>query len=231
MTRVLIMEDHVRTAQLIGMYFERDGYEIAIAPDGRAGIQEARRLRPDLAIVDLMMPEVDGLDVCRVLRAESTMAIIVVTARTEEADTLLALDLGADDYVTKPFRPRELVARARAVLRRRGTPEPAPVELLRFDGLEIDVRRHAVRVSGAERRLTPREFALLAALAREPGKVFSRLELLDTAFGFDYDGLDRTIDTHIRNLRRKVEADPERPRYVQTVYGVGYRFQEGLDVS
>jgi DNA-binding response OmpR family regulator len=231
MTRVLVMEDHPRTAQLIRMYFEREGYDVTIAGNGRAGIDEARRLRPELAIIDLMMPEVDGLDVCRILRAESSLAMIVVTARTDESDTLLALDLGADDYVTKPFRPRELVARARAVLRRKGQPEPAPIERLEFAGLEIDLRRHCVRVDGTERRLTPREFALLATLAREPGKVFSRLELLDQAFGFDYEGLDRTIDTHVRNLRRKVEANPEQPRYVQTVYGVGYRFSEGLETQ
>jgi DNA-binding response OmpR family regulator len=226
MTRVLVMEDHDRTAQLIRMYFEREGYEVSVVADGRRGIDEARRLKPELAIIDLMMPVVEGLDVCRILRAESSLAMIVVTARNDEADTLLALDLGADDYVTKPFRPRELVARARAVLRRKGQSEPEPIEQLTFEGLEVDLRRHVVRVHGVEARLTPREFALLAAMAKEPGKVFSRLELVDRAFGFDYDALDRTVDTHIRNLRRKVELDPEAPAYIETVYGVGYRFKE-----
>ncbi len=225
------MEDHQRTAQLIRMYFEREGYEVSVVGDGRRGIDEARRLKPELAIIDLMMPLVEGLDVCRILRAESSLAMIVVTARNDESDTLLALDLGADDYVTKPFRPRELVARARAVLRRKGQSEPEPLDRLHFEGLEVDLRRHLVRARGTEAKLTPREFALLAALAKEPGKVFSRLELVDRAFGFDYDALDRTVDTHIRNLRRKVEPDPEQPVYIETVYGVGYRFKEGLDVS
>jgi DNA-binding response OmpR family regulator len=229
--RVMVAEDDAKAAELMRLYFERDGYAVAVVHNGRDAIDEARRRRPDLVILDLMLPGVDGLDVCRVLRAESAVPIIVVTARTAEADTLLALDLGADDYLTKPVRPRELVARARAVLRRAGALPGESEETLRFPDLEIDMRRHEVRRGGERVHITPREFQILATLAREPGKVFTRFQLVDLAFGFTWDGFERTVDTHVRNLRRKLEHDPANPAIVETVYGVGYRFAEAAQCA
>jgi DNA-binding response OmpR family regulator len=176
-----------------------------------------------------MLPEMDGFDVCRILRDESDIGVILVTARTEEADALRALDLGADDYVTKPFRPRELVARVRAVLRRKNGAEPVDETEIRIGELIIDGRRHEVRVGSANAGVTRKEFQLLLTLAREPGKAFTRLQLLEKAFGFNYEGLERTVDAHVRNLRKKIERDAEQPHYIETVYGVGYRFAENLD--
>ena len=228
---VLIVEDDSKTAELIRLYLDRDGYPVMVARNGREGLELARRHPIGLVLLDVMMPEMDGLDVCRILRDESEVGIILVTARTDEVDTLLALDLGADDYVTKPFRPRELVARVRAVLRRKGTAEvPEPCEL-RFGRLAIDGRRHEVRLDGRDARVTRKEFQILVTLAREPGKAFSRLELLEKAFGYNYEGLERTVDAHVRNLRKKIERDAERPEYIETVYGVGYRFAEHLDAT
>ncbi|MGE3073493.1 MAG: response regulator [Dehalococcoidia bacterium] len=228
---VLIVEDDAKTAELIRLYLDRDGYPVTVARNGREGIELARRNDLGIILLDVMMPELDGLEVCRILREESDVGIILVTARTDEADTLRALDLGADDYVTKPFRPRELVARVRAVLRRKGTNEVAEDCELAFGQLVIDGRRHEVRIDGRNARVTRKEFQLLLAMAREPGKAFTRLELLETAFGYNYEGLERTIDAHIRNLRKKIERDAERPAFIETVYGVGYRFAEYRDDS
>ncbi len=228
---VLVIEDDANTAALVRLYLEREGYPVLTASNGREGIDVARRKPVGLVVLDVMLPEVDGFDVCRVLRAESDVPIIMVTARTAEADTLLALDLGADDYVTKPFRPSELVARVRAILRRRAPEEPSDGDTLRFDELEIDARRHEVRLRGTTVAITRRELQLLLTMARDPGRAFTRLQLLDRAFGVAYEGLERTIDSHVRNLRKKIEDDPESPRYVQTVYGVGYRFAEDHHAS
>jgi len=228
---VLIVEDDSKTAELIRLYLDRDGYPVTVARNGREGLELARRNNLGLVLLDVMMPELDGLEVCRILREESDVGIILVTARTDEVDTLRALDLGADDYVTKPFRPRELVARVRAVLRRKGTNElPEDCELS-FGGLSIDGRRHEVRLEGRDAHVTRKEFQLLVTMAKEPGKAFSRLELLEKAFGYNYEGLERTIDAHVRNLRKKIESDAERPIYIETVYGVGYRFAEYRDAS
>ena len=226
---VLIVEDDSKTAELIRLYLDRDGYPVTVARNGREGLELARRNNLGLVLLDVMMPELDGLEVCRILREESDVGIILVTARTDEVDTLRALDLGADDYVTKPFRPRELVARVRAVLRRKGTNELPEVCELAFGHLSIDGRRHEVRVDGRDARVTRKEFQLLLTMAKEPGKAFSRLELLEKAFGYNYEGLERTIDAHIRNLRKKIERDAERPAFIETVYGVGYRFAEYRD--
>jgi DNA-binding response OmpR family regulator len=225
---VLVVEDDAKTAELIRLYLDRDGYPVTVARNGREGLEMARRHSIALVLLDLMMPEIDGLEVCRRLRDESDVGIILVTARTDEMGTLLALDLGADDYVTKPFRPRELVARVRAVLRRKNPETAGPFEL-RFGELVIDGRRHEVRVSDRNTGVTRKEFQLLHVLASEPGKAFTRLELLETAFGFNYEGLERTIDAHIRNLRKKIEPDPDKPVYIETVYGLGYRFAEHVD--
>lgn len=227
---VLVVEDDPKTAELIRLYLDRDGYPVMVARNGREGLEFARRHPIGVVLLDVMLPEMDGFDVCRLLRAESDMGIILVTARTEEVDTLRALDLGADDYVTKPFRPRELVARVRAVLRRKGVNGHAvEARVLEFRELVIDERRHEVRLGGQDAGVTKKEFQLLVTLAGEPGKAFSRLELVEKAFGFNYEGLERTVDAHIRNLRKKIERDPSRPVYIETVYGLGYRFAEHLN--
>ena len=223
---VLVVEDDPKTAELIRLYLDREGYPVMVAKSGREALDLARRHRVEIVLLDVMLPEMDGMDVCRVLRGESDVGIILVTARTDEATTLLALDLGADDYVTKPFRPRELVARVRAVLRRRGGAEEPPARTLEFGDLVIDTRRHEVRLCGCDTGLTPKEYQLLFTLANDAGKAFTRLELVEEAFGFTYEGLERTIDAHIRNLRKKIEPRDEGAQYIETVYGVGYRFRE-----
>jgi len=203
------------------------------AYDGVKALELARQREPDLILLDLMLPEIDGLDVCRILQAESKIPIIMLTARSTDDDKLIGLELGADDYVTKPFNPREVLARVRAVLRRAGNAgesgigpgAPGAVEM-RFGDLVINPRSHEVRMGDEMVNLTPTEFRLLDVLASEPGKVFTRLELLDCVFGQYYEGLDRTIDVHVKNLRRKIEPNPKKPLYIQTIYGVGYKFND-----
>ncbi len=229
--KILVVDDDSKTVELIKLYLEKDGYQVLAAYDGRQALELARQKQPDLIVLDLMLPQVDGLDVCRVLRSESKIPIIMLTAQTTEEDKLLGLDLGADDYVTKPFSPRELLARVRAVLRRVSEMEGDGPPAVRLDGLTVDFVRHKVEVRGEEIRLTPTEFRLLETLAREPGRAFSRLELLNRVFGWDYEGLERTVDVHVMNLRKKIEPDPSQPTYVETVYGVGYRFAEPPDDS
>jgi DNA-binding response OmpR family regulator len=229
--KILVVDDDTKTAELIRLYLEKDGYRVLLAGDGRQALDLARQRGPDLIVLDLMLPQVDGLDVCRILRAESRVPIIMLTARTTEGDKLLGLDLGADDYVTKPFSPREVVARVRAVLRRVGAPGEEAPPVLRSGNLAIDFARREARLGGGLLHLTPKEFKLLETLARTPGRAFSRLELLERVFGFDYEGLERTVDVHVMNLRKKIEPDPTQPTYVQTVFGVGYRFAGGDDVA
>ncbi len=224
MARILVAEDDERQARVLQAYLEREGHHVVTVGDGRAALDEARRLTPDLVVLDVMMPRVDGLDVCRVLRTDSDLPIIMVTARSTEDDMLLGLDLGADDYITKPYSPRELTTRIRAVLRRTGVSNAN--EVAGVGELTIDSVRHEVRVGGSEIELTPREFGLLAALAAEPGRAFTRRELLDNAVGFDHYALERTVDMHLLNLRKKIEADPKNPRYVLTVKGRGYRLAD-----
>jgi len=226
---ILVVDDDRKTVDLIRLYLEKDGYRVLVAYDGRRALDIARNHRLGLIILDLMLPQVNGLDVCGELRAESNVPIIMLTAKSTEDDKLLGLDLGADDYVTKPFSPRELVARVRAVLRRGMAEEMTGLELILFDGLEVDFVRHEARVEGSPVHLTPKEFTILEILIKQPGRVFSRLELLELAFGFDYQGFERTVDVHVMNLRKKIEVDPARPRYVQTVYGVGYKFEDGAN--
>lgn len=227
--KILVVDDDKKTVDLIKLYLEKDGYQVLTAYDGLQALELARQKRPDLIVLDLMLPQVDGLDICRTLRVrgESKVPIIMLTARTTEEDKLLGLDLGADDYVTKPFSPRELLARVRAVLRRVAEAEDKGPSQLRYDDLVVDLVRHEVRLGQAPVHLTPREFKLLETLAREPGRAFTRLELLDAVFGFDYEGLERTVDVHVMNLRKKIEPEPDQPRYVITVPGVGYRFEGG----
>jgi DNA-binding response OmpR family regulator len=226
---ILVVEDDLKTVDLIRLYLEKDGYRVLVAYDGYRAIDIARNSRPGLIILDLMLPKIDGLDVCRILRAENNIPIIMLTAKTTEEDKLAGLDLGADDYVTKPFSPRELVARVRAVLRRGMTEEPGP-EQIQYGGLQVDFVRHEAQVEGSSVHLTPKEFILLEIMIKQPGRVFSRLELLELAFGFDYQGFERTVDVHVMNLRKKIETDPAQPRYIQTVYGIGYKFEDGVSV-
>lgn len=224
--KILVVDDDKKTLELIKLYLEKDGYRVLMASDGRQALELARQKQPDLLILDLMLPGVDGLDVCRIMRAESRVPIIMLTARTTEDDKLLGLDLGADDYVTKPFSPRELVARVRAVLRRTGEMSTPGASIIRCGDLAVDFLSHEVRIRGELVRLTPKEFKLLEIMAKQPGRAFTRNELLELVFGFDYEGLERTVDVHIMNLRKKIEPDPVRPAYIQTVYGLGYKFIE-----
>ena len=222
---ILVVDDEPKIVKLAQDYLERSGFCVLTAADGPTALAVARRDRPDLIVLDLNLPGMDGLDVCRALRCESSVPIIMLTARVEETDRLIGLELGADDYVIKPFSPRELVARVRAVLRRvrGGVHQPGVV---RVGDLEIDLLGHRVTCAGEPIRLTRTEFNLLAVLAQHPGQTFTRAQLLDRLHGVAYDGFDRSVDAHIKNLRRKLEANPVEPRYVLTVYGVGYRFSD-----
>jgi DNA-binding response OmpR family regulator len=223
--RILVADDDPKHAQLIRLYLEREGHQVLTVGDGRAALDQARARRPDVVILDIMMPLVDGLDVCRILRAESDEAILLVTARSSENDMLLGLDIGADDYLSKPVSPRELTARVRVLLRRtRSSGQQSAI--LRVGGLEVDSGRFEVRVDGVPVNLTAKEFGIVELLAGEPGRVFTRGQIIDKTFGFEHDVSERTVDAHVVNLRRKIEADPAEPRYVQTVYGRGYRMAE-----
>jgi two-component system alkaline phosphatase synthesis response regulator PhoP len=222
---ILVIDDEPKIVKQARDYLERVGFQVLAAADGKTALAMARHERPDLVVLDLNLPQIDGLDVCRALRRESDVPIIMLTARVEETDRLIGLELGADDYVIKPFSPRELVARVRAVLRRvrGGVHQPG---LIRVGELEIDVHGHRVTCAGEAVHLTRTEFNLLVTLAQHPGQAFSRAQLLDRVHGVRYDGFDRSIDAHIKNLRRKLEPDPVEPRYVLTVYGVGYKFTD-----
>ncbi len=214
--KVLVVEDDPKIRSTVELYLQREGYDVATAEDGVRALEVARDAKPHLVILDLMLPRLDGLAVCRALRASGEAAIIMVTARTTEDDKLTGLDLGADDYVTKPFSPRELMARVRAVLRR-----VAGEDVIESNGLAIDRVRLEIRVDGEAVNATPTEFRILETLARAAGRTFTRQELVERALGEDYDGLDRTVDVHIMNLRRKLG---EAGKAIVTVFGVGYRF-------
>ncbi len=222
--RVLVVDDDAKTVELVKLYLNRDGYKVEVAYDGVEALRLAREVRPDLIVLDLMLPGFDGLQVCRTLRQESDVPIIMLTARTTEEDKLKGLGLGADDYVTKPFSPRELAARVRAVLRRLPDEslERGPQEA-KVGDLTVHFLRHEVLYKGRLLELTPVEFKLLGVLVREPGRTFSRGQLIEKVLGYDFDGFDRTIDVHILNLRRKLELDPSHPQLIKTVYGAGYK--------
>jgi two-component system alkaline phosphatase synthesis response regulator PhoP len=224
---ILVVDDEAQIVKLARDYLEHAGFRVLSAADGPAALAAARRERPDLIVLDLMLPGLDGLDVTRSLRRDSDLPIIMLTARVDETDRLIGLELGADDYITKPFSPRELVARVRTVLRRtHGT--PAQPGLLRAADLEIDLEGHRLSRAGTAVKLSRIEFNLLSILAQHPGQIFTRAQLLDRLHGIIFDGYDRSIDAHIKNLRRKLEADPAEPRYVLTVYGIGYKFNDEL---
>ena len=223
--RILIVDDDREIVRLLRTYLERERYAVSVAYDGETALHALRQESPALVLLDLMLPDRDGWDITRTVRGDEKLAgtlIIMLTARVEDTDKIIGLELGADDYVTKPFNPREVVARVRALLRRTQRAGPRAAALTVGD-LQMDVERRNMQVRGKTVELTPTEFSLLKTLMENPGYVFTRSELMDKALGYDYDGVDRMLDSHIKNLRRKIEVDPHNPKRVQTVYGVGYR--------
>lgn len=221
---VLVVDDEAIVTEVIERYLRREGYRVRVAADGERGIELARSLAPDLVILDLMLPKLDGLEVCRLLRAESNVPVILLTAKGEETDKILGLGIGADDYVVKPFSPGELVARVKAVLRRMTATPLAESGALRFGSLRILPRQRLVEIDGQPIALTAKEFDLLHFLARHPGQVFTREQLLDGVWDYAFVGDASTVTVHIRRLREKIEADSVRPRWIKTVWGVGYKF-------
>ena len=221
---VLIVEDDPHTVEVVQLYLRRDGHRVISAADGLEGLRLAREARPDLVVLDLMLPGMDGIEVCRLLREESEVPIVMLTARVEEEDRLAGLDLGADDYVTKPFSPRELAARIRAVLRRgaRDVVDSGPPELA-YGNIAVNRPRRTVHIGKTPVRLTPTEFRLLVLMMRDPARIFTRDQIIDRVFGHDFEGFDRTVDVHISSLRRKLETASPEQRYIHTVYEVGYR--------
>jgi two-component system, OmpR family, alkaline phosphatase synthesis response regulator PhoP len=227
--KVLVVDDDAKTVELVKLYLNRDGYRVITSGDGNEALRMARESFPDLIVLDLMLPGMSGLEICRTLREESDVPIIMLTALTTDDDRLKGLDLGADDYVTKPFSPRELAARVRAVLRR--LPGERGPEKIEHGALIVDFLKHEAFIDGKPLSLTPIEFKLLGALVKEPGRVFSRAQIIEKALGHDFNGFDRTIDVHILKLRRKVEPDPHHPRFLKTVYGAGYKLLENIGDS
>ena len=223
MKQILVVDDEVRIAELCRDYLERAGYQVTLAYNGADALSLARTRHPDLIVLDLGLPHMDGLEVTRAVRTQSNVPIVMLTARVEESDKLVGLELGADDYLTKPFSPRELVARVRAVFRRIDL-GPARADVIRAADVTLDVPRMQAKVGRRRVALTSTEFELLAMMMRQPGRVFTRGQLLDAVRGEQGESFDRAIDAHVKNLRRKLEPDPRNPRYVLTVYGVGYKF-------
>lgn len=223
--KIVVIDDEPSVQEVVRGYLEKDGYMVYVASNGREGLALAERAKPGLIVLDLMLPDVSGEEICREIRSRSDVPILMLTAKVSEEERVGGLALGADDYLTKPFSPRELVARVRTVLRRTQGIEAPLVEALSFDGgaLEIDTVQHEVRRDGVVVELTPNEYRLLVTLARYPGRVYSRFELINRVQGYDFEGYERTIDAHVKNLRKKIEPDPKHPRYVETVFGVGYR--------
>jgi two-component system OmpR family response regulator len=223
--RILVVDDEKKIVEIVKAYLEREDFKVSVAYDGKTALDLSRKQPPDLVVLDLMLPEISGWDVCRALRKESDLPIIILTARDETTDKIVGLELGADDYVTKPFDPKELVSRIKAVLRRT---EGAfrPQSKLSVADLSIDIDRRLVYRDQKAIELTQIEFDILKTMAEHPGRVYSRMQLLDKVQGEAYEGYDRTIDSHIKNLRKKIEPDPDRPRYIITVYGVGYKLEE-----
>ncbi len=223
--KILIVDDEKKLVSVVRGYLEQAGFNVAVAYDGPQALAVFRHEKPNLILLDLNLPGLDGLDVARTLRKESNVPIIMLTARVEETDRLIGLELGADDYIVKPFSPREVVARVRAVLRRTGGETAAP-EVLHAGELTLDLGKHTLTTNGGPVDLTPTEFDLLTALMQNPGRAFTRLQLLDRVQGESYEGYERTVDAHIKNLRQKIGDDPKNPRYILTVFGVGYKFAE-----
>ena len=226
---ILVVDDEPKIAALARDYLEHAGFAVVTAPDGRAAIEAVGRSRPDLVVLDLGLPIVDGLDVTRHIRRDSSLPIVMLTARDDEIDKLLGLELGADDYLTKPFSPRELVARVKAVLRRVDAgrqPDPGSREIIRAGDVTLDLPRMRTQIGGRDVDLTPTEFQLLSTMAAQPGRIFTRSQLLDAVHGVAFESYERAIDAHVKNIRRKIELDPHDPRHLLTVYGVGYRLTD-----
>jgi DNA-binding response OmpR family regulator len=231
MPTVLIIEDEPELVKILRAYLQKAGFEVLTAYRGDTGLSTWEHKHPDLVLLDLNLPGLDGLDVAREIRRKANTPLIMITARVEETDQLIGLELGADDYITKPYSPRVVVAKVRALLRRAGV-TPQPPQILRIADLEIDLEAHTVSRGGQPIRLTPTEFNLLQTLAGQPGRAFTRTQLLQaTQNGVAFAGLERTIDAHIKNLRAKLEPDPKNPRYIETVFGIGYRFTRSLPRS
>lgn len=226
MPRILIVDDDHEIVRLVKAYLEKDGYLVLYAYDGETALHTLRRERPDLLVLDLMLPDRDGWDLTRLIRADQNLAdipIIMLTARVEDSDKIVGLEIGADDYVTKPFNPREVVARVRALLRRSQGSTTGISQVLQTGSLILDIGRHELLVDGEPVELTPSEFGLLQVLMESPGYAFTRAELLEKVLGYAYESMGRTLDSHIKNLRQKIEPDPKKPTYIQTIYGVGYK--------
>lgn len=227
MRRVLVVDDEANLRHTLGYALRQEGYEVLTAENGEDGLEQFRNTKPELVILDVMLPRLDGFEVCRRIRRESDVPILMLTARDTELDKVVGLEIGADDYLAKPFSMRELIARVRAMLRRsRRTEDPEAAETMEIDGLRIDVPKHRVLADGAEINLKPREFDLLAFLMAHPGQVFDRDQILARVWGFDYAGDSRTVDTHVKTLREKLRDGADQPRWLETVRGVGYRFKE-----
>ncbi|HSG44749.1 MAG TPA: response regulator transcription factor [Anaerolineales bacterium] len=221
---IMVVDDEKRLVSLVESYLTQEGYRIVSAYNGREALTVAQKEKPDLIVLDVMMPEMDGYEFMRQHRAETNTPIIMLTARVDDDEKVIGLEVGADDYMTKPFRPRELVARVRALLRRAGEQEPT-AKVIKAAGIVLDRESRTVNVASKSVDLTPSEFDILTALMSSPGRVYSRLDLLDIIQGIRYEGYERTIDTHVKNLRGKIEKNPRSPKYIETVYGVGYRFK------
>ena len=221
---ILVVDDDAKSVDLVKLYLERDGFNVITAYEGREAVNKFRESQPNLVVLDLMLPGLDGMEICRILREESDVPIIMLTARTRDEDKLGGLDTGADDYVTKPFSPGELAARVRAIFRR--LPSERGPGQIKHGNIMMNFLKREVYLDNRKVNLTAVEFKLLAAFLKEPGRVFDRTELIDKAFGYDFEGYDRAIDVHIFNLRRKLEPDPKQPEYIKTVYGAGYKLAE-----
>jgi two-component system, OmpR family, alkaline phosphatase synthesis response regulator PhoP len=227
MPRILVVDDDKQIVRLVRSYLEQAGYQVLTAHDGETALHAIRHDAPDLVVLDLMLPDLDGWDITRTVRREKSLAhlpILMLTARVEDTDKIVGLELGADDYIAKPFNPREVVARVRAILRRSGSVTPPP-PTLSVDQLRINLESHQVTMNNSPLDLTPTEFNLLRVLVENPRRAFTRLELIEQGLGYAYEGLDRTVDSHIKNLRKKIGVEPEHPVYIETVYGVGYRLR------
>ena len=222
--KILVVDDETQIVKVLKAYLEQVGYQVVTAVDGKSALAVFQREKPDFMVLDLNLPGLDGLEVCRTVRRQSNIPILMLTARAEEADKLIGLELGADDYVVKPFSPREVVARVRTIFRR-ASGEVPQAEIVRVGGLQIDLDQHTVTVSGHPVELTPTEFDILVVLARQPKRVFTRLQIMEQAQGSAFEGYERTIDAHIKNIRFKIEPDPKNPTFIQTVFGVGYKIE------
>jgi two-component system alkaline phosphatase synthesis response regulator PhoP len=226
--KIFVVDDELQIVKVLKAYLEKAGFQVVTAADGQSALSTFQREKPDFLILDLNLPGIDGLDVCRTIRRESNIPILMLTARVEEADRLIGLELGADDYVIKPFSPREVVARVRTIFRRVSA-DPSLPKMIQLGELEIDQDQHTVTLAGKAIELTPTEFDILVVLAGQPKRVFTRLQIMEQAQGDAFEGYERTIDAHIKNIRSKLEPDPKNPLYIQTVFGVGYKMGVGTD--